>query len=347
MPDDAAPPRAAPAPAAVREGRRLDLDRGKGIAILLVVFGHIVARGVPPGVDWYEPLRYAVYRFHMPFFLYLSGTVLVLSGALGTPPARWPGLAARRAERLLLPFLALGLLILAAKLAAQPLLHVDNPPDGAWGGLRDLFWTTRHSPGATIWYLAVLFLATLLALPLHRAGLGGAGLVALGLLLQLLPVPPILYLDRLASHFLFFAAGIFVAERQAALLPAMERWQWIWWPLFGAALGLAVGGAIGAQAALVACGLLSIPALHGALRLPPVSRWRWPLFLGRYAMAIYLFNTLAIGGAKAVLIAAGIGWTAAWFPVHAAALMAAGLLLPIALKRWVLRRVPRLDRLTD
>jgi hypothetical protein len=328
--------------------RRLDIDRAKGLAILLVVFGHIVAREVPPGVSWYEPLRYAVYRFHMPFFLYLSGTVLVLSGALGRKPGEWPHLMRARAVRLLVPFFGLGLLILAAKLAATPLLHVDNPPEGLWGGLRDLFWTTDRSPAVTVWYLAVLFLCTAAALPLAWLGAGGIGLVLLGLALQAVPVPPVAYLDRFASHFLFFAAGILVAERQAAWLPAFERLRWVWWPLFGATLGLAVACAVGPQVALVLCGLAAIPALHGLVRLPPVSRWTWPVLLGGYAMAIYLFNTLAIGGTKALLIAAGLGWTAEDFPVHAVVLMAAGVALPVAFKRLVLRRGPRaIDRLTD
>lgn len=343
-----AAPGAGPSPARpARRERRLDLDRGKGIAILLVVFGHIVAREAPPGVEWYEPLRYAVYRFHMPFFLYLSGTVVVLSGLLARPPAAWPGVLRARAVRLLLPFFLLGLLVLAAKLAAMRVVHVDNPPEGFWGGMRDLFWTTAHSPALTVWYLAVLFLCTAAALPVAWLGLGGTGLVALGLLLQLPDVPAIAYLDRFAHHFLFFAAGVWVAERQAALLPAFERMQWLWWPVFGATLGLALARVLDEHWSLVACGLASIPALHGLMRLPPVAHWSWPLFFGRYAMAIYLFNTLAIGGVKALMIAAGLGWTEANFPLFAPALMAAGVALPIAFKRLALRRVPPLDRLTD
>ena len=327
--------------------RRLDLDRAKGIAILLVVLGHIVAREQPPGVEWYEPFRYAIYRFHMPFFLYLSGTVVVLSKLHRAGPADWPRVLRGRAVRLLVPFFGLGLLVLAAKLLAMQLVHVDNRPEGLWSGLRDLFWTTGQSPAFTIWYLFVLFLSTAMALPLLRLGVGTTGLVLAGLVLQMVDVPPVAYLDRLASHFVFFAAGAWAAERQDRLLPAFERFQPFWWAAFAASIGLAVAGWMDARAALLACGLLSIPALHGLVRLPPVSTWEWPLFLGRYAMAIYLFNTLAIGFAKALLIAAGVGWTRGAFPVHVVALTAAGLALPILVKALVLRRVPTLDRLTD
>jgi fucose 4-O-acetylase-like acetyltransferase len=76
--------------------RRADIDRAKGLAILLVVFGHLVARADPAGVDWYEPLRRAVYAFHMPFFLYLSGLVAARSGMLLAPKAAWRRVAAGR-----------------------------------------------------------------------------------------------------------------------------------------------------------------------------------------------------------------------------------------------------------
>jgi hypothetical protein len=235
---------------------------------------------------------------------------------------------------------------------------VDNPPEGLWGGLRDLFWTTGQSPAVTVWYLFVLFLSTAIALPLLRLGVGTTGLVALGLVLQTVDVPPVAYLDRLAAYFVFFAAGAWVAERQDRLLPLFERLQPLWWAAFAAALAVAVAfftGEVGdgsamwvdSRAARLVCGLLCIPALHGLIRLPPVSGWNWPLFLGRYAMAIYLFNTLAIGFAKAVLIAAGVGWTRDAFPVHVVALTAAGLALPILVKALLLRRLPALDRLTD
>lgn len=340
-------PHARPGAGAAGRDRRPDLERAKGIAILLVVLGHIVAREAPPGVEWYEPLRQAIYRFHMPFFLYLSGTVLVLSGAAATPPAAWPGLLRRRAQRLLVPFVLLGLLILAAKLAAQPLLHVDNPPDGLAGGLRDLFWSTAQSPAVTIWYLAVLFLATLLAVPLLRAGIGAGGLVLLGLGLLTAGLPPVLYLDRLAGHFVFFAAGLWVAAREARLLPLFEARLPLWWALFGLAMAAAAAGLLPGRWGMLACGLLAIPALHGLVRLAPVARWRWPLVLGGFAMAIYLFNTLAIGGTKALLIRAGLGWTADAFWAHAILLTLAGLFLPMLLKTLVLRRLRPLDRMTD
>jgi fucose 4-O-acetylase-like acetyltransferase len=137
--------------------RRQDVDRAKGLAILFVVFGHIVARSDPLDVDWYEPMRRAVYAFHMPFFLYLSGLVAVFSGALFTPPRDWQGLLSARARRLLIPFLALGLLIVGGKNIAQRVVFVDNRVTSLSGGMTNLLWHTQDSPALSIWYLFVLF----------------------------------------------------------------------------------------------------------------------------------------------------------------------------------------------
>src|SRR3954466_10243865 len=64
------------------KARLTDIDRAKGIAIILVVFGHLVPHGtLPAGQEWYDVIWVAIYRFHMPFFMYLSGFVFCLAGS--------------------------------------------------------------------------------------------------------------------------------------------------------------------------------------------------------------------------------------------------------------------------
>jgi len=328
--------------------RRRDIDLAKGVAILLVVFGHLVARQDPAGVEWYEPLRRVVYAFHMPFLLYLSGLTAALSGLLACPPAGWAATARRRAVRLLVPFFGVGLLTVLAKLALGPVLRVDNAPSGLAAGLRGLFWATADSPALSLWYLPVLFTLSLAGMV---AGAGRAArlpvLFAAALALYAAPVPAVMYLDRAAHYAVFFVAGAWAGRLGDLWSRAIDRF----WPpamaLFLAAL-IAVGlfGRTWPESAtLLVVGMLSLPTLHGWLRSLTVPSPAL-LLLGRYSFMVYLFNTMFIGLAKGLLSLVW-SWDGAGFLPFAAALMGAGLLGPLSLKRVVLRRVPVLDRLTD
>ncbi len=338
-------------------GRLTDLDRAKGFAILLVVFGHLVARRAPDHVGWYEPLRIAVYLFHMPLFMYLSGYVTFLSGAARTPPARWPLLLRRRAHRLLLPFVLFGLAILIGKLLVARIAPVDNVPPGLWPGLRALVWDTAHSPATSIWYIAVLFVFCLITPPLLAIDRRHATLLAVAAALFVLPLPPVLYLDRVGSYFIFFVAGGIAADAGRRWTRAVDI---LYLPALAALAALALPVALGwisftwsegAQGfpykwALLAAGLLSLPAVHGLVRHGPAARSATLLLLGRYVFIIYLLNTVFIGLAKAVLLKV-TSWDGGHFLPFAAALMLAGVLGPVATKRWLLRRVPALDRASD
>lgn len=56
------------------KNRIIELDFFKGIAILLVVLGHSVSRGV---ADHYlDPVMLWIYSFHMPLFFFISGYLI-------------------------------------------------------------------------------------------------------------------------------------------------------------------------------------------------------------------------------------------------------------------------------
>ena len=90
--------------AVVRKARLLDLDRAKGLAIFLVVIGHIVARNGPKGNSWYADLQEIIYTFHMPFFMYLSGFVAFRSSLLPREAAKTFDILKKKARRLIVPF---------------------------------------------------------------------------------------------------------------------------------------------------------------------------------------------------------------------------------------------------
>jgi fucose 4-O-acetylase-like acetyltransferase len=329
--------------------RRADIVRAKGFAIVLVVFGHLVARADPAGVGWYEPLRRAVYAFHMPLFLYLSGLVAVLSGMVLQPRRDWVRVARARALRLLAPFFALGVAVVMGKFLLARWMAVDNMPASLGAGLAGLVWRTGESPALSTWYLFVLFavsLAVMVALDGRPRRAGWA--VAAGLILYALPLPAVMYADRVGRYAVFFILGVTAGLAGARWDAFVDRtWRrWMGVLLVSLALVAGFGTTWPEKLTLLPVGVVSMPAIHGWLRYLRQDSLPGLIFLGRYSFMIYLFNTAFIGLAKGVMLHFA-AWDGANFLPFAAVLMAAGVLGPIGLKQTVFSRIRVLDRLTD
>ena len=360
-------PRLHAVPAPVRSrGRLTDLDRAKGIAILLVVFGHLVPQEDPAGVTWYEPLRIAIYLFHMPLFMYLSGYVAFWSGAAKLPLGGWPTLVLRRAKRLLVPFFGFGCAILAAKLVAAHVMHVDNVPTSLAGGLDSLLLHTARSPAMSVWYIGVLFIyviATPLLLRLPRLHQVPAELqlMLVAIVLYLIQAPPVFYMDRVCRFFVFFVAGGVAARAGARWWAILDQWYLPALLALVAVVSFAASGGGGVvhfnwktdaadhfpyKTYMLASGLLAMVAFHGLARSQMVARREWLVFLGTMSFAIYLLNTICLGLTKGILLKF-LSWNARDFPLIASVMMVAGVIGPIVIKRYLLRHVPALDRITD
>lgn len=61
--------------------RNTTIDILKGIAIILVVYGHVIQRSMSPyEIDAHlNPVFKLIYTFHMPLFFFLSGYAMVFS----------------------------------------------------------------------------------------------------------------------------------------------------------------------------------------------------------------------------------------------------------------------------
>ncbi len=336
------------APAVGSRIRLLDVDRAKGLAIILVVFGHLVPHGtLPPGQEWYDDVWYAIYRFHMPFFMYLSGFVFFLSDApRACEQGRYPAFVRSRAWRLLVPFFCFAAIIVGGKLAAAQIMEVANRPDDLADGIYHVFFDTESSSARSVWYVFVLFVYSA-AVPLLFQLLRGsmALLLALAAALYLLPLADDLYLDRVGHYFVFFILGGLAARHRAG---AMDLFSHAF-PLAVAAFALSFLLArrdIDPLLSMLVVGALSIPVLHQLVRIPPLRNDAVLLFLGRHAFVIYLLNTIFIGLAKGLFVKL-LPFDGGYFLVALAVLFAAGLGGPILFKRYLLRHWPAADRLTS
>lgn len=334
-----------------------DITIAKGLAIFLVVFGHIVTGPPPLGNDWYIVIRTALYAFHMPFFIYLSGYIFFYTDSAARARGNFGTFVMRRAERLLVPFLLFGLLIIAGKHVAEQFIHVDNVAENIFTDLVNLFWHTDSSAAKSVWYVFVLFEMTIfavLALRVVRFPLFWF-LVTLPLswiLVAWMYVPSaphlvtqVLYLDRFVVFLgYFFAGGVAITYREK-WLEIMDRHLWLFWILFIVTIVLTRMAGI-FMLSLIACGLTSIPALHGLSRRVWIQKSKFLDLLGRYSFSIYLLNTIGIGVAKGVLFHI-MNWNGPRFLIFLPILLLAGLIGPIIVKAQIFRRVRYLDKITD
>ncbi len=163
-------------PTSEREGRIAWIDVAKGYAMLCVIAAHIGAGG----------LGTLMYTFHLPIFFFLSGFLF-------RADRPFPQFLRRKAKTMLLPYFALGGVVLlffclqdtAAALRA-----------GAGGGgaflaslLKNLAGMLVQRRWGTIWFLGALFLQNLLFFPIvrlaktpARVALCGGAVTILGLL---------------------------------------------------------------------------------------------------------------------------------------------------------------------
>lgn len=177
------------------------LDSYKGLAILLVVVGHLAQSGTnqPDG----NLLFKGIYMFHMPLFFFISGMVYAVKPAsLGGRDFLQSVLA--RTRQLLLPFFSW-------YVVSYWLSHSSEPMGG-------YFLELLKSPDSGLWFLWVLFVFSVVA-DIGRFGASNAGIplwltgaVAWVVFFHLKIHYYVLGLGLIAFHMPFFLVGIFHKE---------------------------------------------------------------------------------------------------------------------------------------
>lgn len=277
--------------------RLLDIDRAKGLGILLVVWGHLFKAGTFNEAEWLQISRVVTYSFHMPLFMYLSGFVYFFTKThiriLDLPLVQ----IAKRFDRLMVPFVAFGLLVTIGKYAASSFGPIDDKVTDIPDGLLKIVLNTPDNPSISIWYLLVVFVYSVVTPFLWRATGGRiAVLLVLAALLWLAPAPDAFYLRRICIYYIFFVVGGYAAMNWAVVQEIFRRGTLPFLALFAAACFVFYMHPL----ALLLCGLASIPAIHGLFLQPIWERDRVLLLVGSMSMVIYLFNTIFIGVAKIV-----------------------------------------------
>lgn len=288
-----------------QDGRVAWLDAAKGMAIVLVVWGHALrgvrAAQIPVPESFFNLADAAVYSFHIPLFLLLSGLL-----AAGSIHRRGSAALPDRARSILLPYAVWSTIFVCANLALggaanDPLRLAD---------LAAIPWR----PVSIYWFFWVLFACHCLAAAVRPLGRVGTVATTLALSSAFFTLAPPYPLGAFCLFQVFFMAGLLLAPVLPRLSAAHGRTGTAALALTGAAGVLAVAllltrGASG----YVETGhdyspwflLAPLPGMllaWGLARLTEGGRLGALLqYLGRRSLPIYVAHILFTAGARIVL----------------------------------------------
>lgn len=190
------------------------IDATRGLAILLVVFGHAAGGLIDAsGPVTLPALRYlfvAIYTFHMPLFFFMSG--LFVEQRLASGIRSFIG---RLIPTIVYPYFLWSIVQFSVIFAMGSL--VNHPATNFWGTVLALPW----KPVSQFWFLHALFLIHLLGIVAlqiggRRAVLGAAILAKL--FVMFVHTTPAISLA--ASNAPYYALGVLFGWREASALIA-------------------------------------------------------------------------------------------------------------------------------
>lgn len=335
--------------------RRLtEVDRVTGFAIFLVVVGHVVARQPPNDAEWYVALKFYIYQFHMPLFMFLSGMVFQYTYTPAVSLSDYVDWARKKIVRLAPGFLLIGTAIALAKPLAASVIHVDNAQSGDFlRNLADLFLRPTESVASSLWYVYVL-LELYLLFPLLDMLLRGRRLAIMGIALGLhvahlfLALPTTIAIHAVSEFSLYFWLGALACGVEGAAydenMARVRRAAPIFVALFAASFATTLF--LTATPSKTLIGLASIPAAFALVGRVEGRLGRTLLFVSRYSFVIYLLNTIAIGVTKGAMLRV-MSWDGASFYFFFVVLTLVGMVGPILAHRWIFSRQKTLARIMN
>lgn len=276
---------------------RLDyIDRSTGIAILLVVVGHMGNTNYQ-NVN-YLSFKHLIYVFHMPLFMAISGFIMCYTWI---PPERFSDYAryiSKKAKRLMPSFVVFSGAIFIAKLLLQDHSFIYNHVTG-YEDIYNIILRPAQGPAGFLWYIYVLF-EFYVIMPLL--------LTFTGRLFPLLLIPSIflyfisfsmisiLQVDLFCRYIPFFIIGVLWAQHRVRVEMLLRKWGLYFAILFTIGLLYVLfTNMTKSYIAFILLGSISIPSVVWLSIMPPFRDADFLSLWGRNVFVIYLLNTSVIG----------------------------------------------------
>jgi len=314
-----------------------DIKIATGIAIILVVIGHLASRGQTE-IEFYVKLKSIIYKFHMPLFLFLSGYIAHYT----YPPIKsindYSSYVKKKFIRLFPAYLIMSLVFFAGKYA------LGQSTELVEGILNILFYPT-NSNSSFLWYIYVLFLFNL-SMPIIDYFVKKKFIIFFVISILIASFTEFSKLFSLNFYFWylpFYILGCYLSNKQEPYLSILKRYGLIILVVFVLWAFLEFFEIINIHKNIV-----SFFAIFGIGYLSSIKMVRNTFLekMGDNSFYIYLFNTM-FTGAITIFSIKYFGKQSFYdkFYYLAPFLVFIGLYFPIILQKYIINKVPILKNL--
>ncbi|MBQ0089865.1 MAG: acyltransferase family protein [Prevotellaceae bacterium] len=312
--------------------RNIVLDIAKGLTIVLVVIGHFFPKNSP---ESYVKLHQWIYSFHMPLFMFISGYIYLV---YKNKDLSYSGFICNKIKRLMIPYFFVSTIIITLKILSSGNAYLQNP--ATVFSYLEMFYLP--SAGYFMWFLWSLF-TIFLIVPIFKNKKLRLCLFVFSLLLNLLSFkfsfPRLFSLHETQTHFVWFMLGVLVADYSERYSNVLCLWCKI--------ISIASFVILSFIISKVNMGifekimpLFGIPAVLSLSSIISRISGKFTFIiadlLGIGCFIIYLCHTTFAGFAKAVFKKLPVGDDL--FFLEAIVVILAGLIFPILLDHFVIRR---------
>jgi len=330
--------------------RLIELDLAKGFAIFLVVLGHIISGGAPSGNEWFRELHMAIYRFHMPLFMALSGMIFYYTTKPFENPNDFLIYVKKKASRLMPGFFIFGLIILVGKSLMSNVMQVANTPTSYFSEIINILFYPYDSSAGSLWYIYVLFefyLFTPIVLKIFRNNvfLNVFFAAALHFIFINFQITHLFMINMFFQYYFYFSIGFVLLTYYDTVIPLFEKYGLIFYVLFG--LSFITRSYLAGPYNKTIISLFSIPAIISFSNTHLIKKFfnSSLMVLSEYTFTIYLLNTITMGFAKGIMFKF-FSWNGINFLIYLPVLLFAGIVIPIYIYKYILSKNKFLSKIT-
>jgi fucose 4-O-acetylase-like acetyltransferase len=323
----------------LKKQRLTELDIMTGIAIFFVVLGHIASRNDPNDIFWYSNLKILIYKFHMPLFMFVSGSIAYYSYLfVKEKKITYLHYIKNKSFRLLPGFFLFAFIIIIGKFFANIFLHVDNFNSNILENIYNVLFFPAESLAGSLWYIYVLFQFYLL-LPLIEK-FNKYILLLFAFILHILnsnySLSDFLMLNKFSEYLFFFTLGFIFINKRETIINYLLKYKYLVVISFIFSFLLILITNENLSKLVIGC--FSIPFfILFSIKLNNNYLKIIINLLSEYTYSIYLMNTIFIGLTKGIFIKF-LSWGGINFIIMFPFLLLSGLILPILFHKIILEK---------